>query len=89
MHQVGETKFVDLRQPALTLRSHRNVVEFRDATLAVGVGGLDARALLPTLPVGIQEFEALIEWSSIHRELRERDRGCERDVCKSGFFATE
>src|ERR1700677_2990075 len=65
------------------------IVEFRNATLTVSVGGLEARALLPALPVRIQEFKTLVERGGINRELGERDCGCQRDVREGGLVTTE
>src|SRR3954466_6822987 len=65
------------------------VVQFRDATATIRIRGLKARTLLPALPVGIQELKTLVQRRSIHRELRERDRGCQRDISESRLVAPQ
>src|SRR5205085_11415088 len=65
------------------------VVQFRDAAATICIRGLEARTLLPALPVSIQELETLVQRRRIHRELRERDRGRQRDVGESRLVAPQ
>src|SRR5688572_19942063 len=72
-----------------TLIASSLIVQFRDATATICIRSLETWTLLPALPIGIQELKTLVQRCSIHRELRKRDCGCQRDVGKSRPLAPQ
>src|SRR3954454_2886173 len=67
------------RRPGPTAGRSRPVVDLRHTAAPVGIGSDESRPGLPTLPEGVEMFEALIERSGVDRELGERDRRRQRD----------
>src|SRR5471032_3109200 len=65
------------------------LIQFRYAAVAVRVGGLEGRALLPAFPVGVQMFEALVERRGVDRELGKGDRRGQRDVRERRLVAAQ
>lgn len=82
---IGTIGCAQTRIPLVSLLEVFELIEH--STIRVGL--LERFPLLPPLPERLEVFEPLCEIRLHRRELRERDRRAEGDVCEGWFVASE